>query len=575
MSIRRKDIAQIVLFTGALIGLAIFTLSTNVEKQLNAKKLQPLTNLASETALALHASQQERSLAISYLTTNSHNQLASLQNQRQTTERQIAAMMANAELLNRKSYSPQLFQSIQAAENLAEHHINISSKIESSQTNPIALNNYYAKLNQALIDVIAQISQNVKDQDIHRKFFAFTNFLQGKEAVGIEQTLVASLNNSSNRQQLLQQFIATKTQQQSAFKQFSQLASSKNANAYQALSTEPTFKTTEQLYHQAVTATALTGNININQWADQLNNKINQLHAVELLLKTDISNQVNLLSRANIWKNGILLAIFSYLFISIAIGVYFLFFKQQQDINSLYQQLKSLASQDNVLGTLNAEAGEKSDMHRNLNDFLAKVSDETEKLQNLANIDQLTRVYNRRGYYELTQEALKQSKQQQRPMSILMLDADHFKHINDTYGHAAGDEVLQQIAQICEQGLRKTDVLGRLGGEEFAITLTNTDLRRAVDTAERIRATIQRQAIVLQSGEILHITISIGVIAREQHHHDLNTIIDLADKALYRAKQAGRNRVYAHSLRNPVNLQAVTSENYGRDSDLKLGTDDD
>jgi diguanylate cyclase (GGDEF)-like protein len=127
-------------------------------------------------------------------------------------------------------------------------------------------------------------------------------------------------------------------------------------------------------------------------------------------------------------------------------------------------------------------------------------------------------------------------------MSAIMLDIDHFKKVNDTYGHAAGDEVLRMIAQRCRENLRVVDILGRYGGEEFAIILPETDLTTAHHIAERLRQRLTEKPIITDRLTIA-VTISLGVSAAESDTFDVAALLNQADAALYQAKQAGRNRV--------------------------------
>lgn len=128
-------------------------------------------------------------------------------------------------------------------------------------------------------------------------------------------------------------------------------------------------------------------------------------------------------------------------------------------------------------------------------------------------------------------------------LSLLMLDIDHFKEINDTYGHKVGDIVLQRLSAVMRETLRTIDVIGRLGGEEFAILLPETDLQRAAEIAERLREIISRAEVVLDGGMPLHFTASIGVTALQEKDTNLDILLNQADMALYQAKEGGRNKV--------------------------------
>jgi diguanylate cyclase (GGDEF)-like protein len=131
----------------------------------------------------------------------------------------------------------------------------------------------------------------------------------------------------------------------------------------------------------------------------------------------------------------------------------------------------------------------------------------------------------------------------ERALSIILLDIDHFKKVNDHFGHKAGDHVLQQVAKVLREDLRNYDRVGRWGGEEFILILPETQLDDAIVVAERIRVKIAGMKISLETGETLSVRISLGVACTSSHTSSLLKLIDAADQAMYQAKQMGRNRV--------------------------------
>ncbi len=169
------------------------------------------------------------------------------------------------------------------------------------------------------------------------------------------------------------------------------------------------------------------------------------------------------------------------------------------------------------------------------------------EVQQLAITDSLTGLYNRRHFFELFSSELERTQRYNRALSVIMLDVDHFKLINDSYGHILGDQVLRTVAVRCRDTLRTVDVIGRYGGEEFAILLPETDTERAWSVAERLRQNVM-QTPIDTGRDLLHITISAGVTtSAEGEQLSVETLIERADQALYAAKQAGRNRVLCWS----------------------------
>lgn len=167
-----------------------------------------------------------------------------------------------------------------------------------------------------------------------------------------------------------------------------------------------------------------------------------------------------------------------------------------------------------------------------------------EKLENQANRDYLTNLSNRRHFLNQSEAELRRAKRYGHAFSVLMFDVDYFKKVNDVHGHAAGDIALKTISAAAQNMLRDVDILGRVGGEEFAATLPETDLAGAAGVAERLRSLIERTPIYLHDGSVLELTISVGVSTMGHPDISLEKLMDQADHALYEAKKSGRNRVH-------------------------------
>ncbi len=165
------------------------------------------------------------------------------------------------------------------------------------------------------------------------------------------------------------------------------------------------------------------------------------------------------------------------------------------------------------------------------------------KLHMQATYDRLTGVWNRAAILDYLSAELERSARQSTCTGVIIADLDFFKQVNDTYGHPAGDAVLQEAARRMRLALRPYDRLGRYGGEEFLITAPGCTWNDAITLAERIRSSINAEPIISRSGEI-PMTVSLGVtIGGDRAGEDAATLISAADEALYRAKKAGRNRV--------------------------------
>ena len=165
-----------------------------------------------------------------------------------------------------------------------------------------------------------------------------------------------------------------------------------------------------------------------------------------------------------------------------------------------------------------------------------------EQLEKLATIDSMTNLYNRRHFMISAQAEWNRFQRYQRPLSLLAIDIDHFKSVNDRYGHAVGDEAMIAVAAACLLGKRASDIVGRLGGEEFAMLLPETDMAQAEIVAERIREQIARHSMTVHKVRF-NVTISVGIAAATISMSGIDALLRCADDALYGAKDAGRNCV--------------------------------
>lgn len=167
------------------------------------------------------------------------------------------------------------------------------------------------------------------------------------------------------------------------------------------------------------------------------------------------------------------------------------------------------------------------------------------RLEQLSITDGLTQLYNHRYFQDEFARAFEQATRYERPLSVVIFDIDFFKKVNDTFGHAAGDQVLREVSRLFTESIRATDLAARYGGEEFAVLMPETTLEDAILFGEKVRKLVESTAVMTETGEV-NPTISVGV-ANTPYTKVRSTrqLIECADKALYRAKRAGRNQVQA------------------------------
>jgi diguanylate cyclase (GGDEF)-like protein len=165
-----------------------------------------------------------------------------------------------------------------------------------------------------------------------------------------------------------------------------------------------------------------------------------------------------------------------------------------------------------------------------------------QKVREQALTDPLTGVYNRRYFFEMGNLEIEQARRSGRGLGVILLDLDHFKQVNDTYGHLAGDQILAQVAHILREQVRSSDVICRYGGEEFAVLLPEINMMGALQVAERLNQEIYRTSVTSRKGEV-RVSVSMGVAMLDAETHTIDDMLHQADRALYAAKQAGRNCV--------------------------------
>lgn len=202
--------------------------------------------------------------------------------------------------------------------------------------------------------------------------------------------------------------------------------------------------------------------------------------------------------------------------------------RMQAELQTANQQLAKQAADLTALNAaLQAEIAERQKL--------------TERLAILAATDELTGTHSRRHFYELATHELERHRRNRLPLAILALDIDHFKRVNDQFGHAMGDAALRHFADIARQSVRSMDILGRLGGEEFSALLPECSLPEATQVAERLRTSLESHPVVW-GGHTHTLTVSIGTTLLSPRDETLDTLLIRADTALYQAKNDGRNR---------------------------------
>ncbi len=224
--------------------------------------------------------------------------------------------------------------------------------------------------------------------------------------------------------------------------------------------------------------------------------------------------------------------------------------------------LTSREGPDDIGDGLNAGADDYIKKPFHLRELLARVAvgerildleeelrDASERLKQQALIDELTGLMNRRALYQIGRQEIIRAGREESPLSVLFLDLDKFKPINDTYGHLAGDEALKLTARLIMSNIREYDQAGRWAGDEFIVLLPNTDEKRAAQVGKRLLRAFQSEFVVVADGQKLKLQASMGLytwLPGQKEALGMETLVRLADQAMYRAKQAGGNQVLSY-----------------------------
>lgn len=207
----------------------------------------------------------------------------------------------------------------------------------------------------------------------------------------------------------------------------------------------------------------------------------------------------------------------------------------------------TIVNDEHIEGPARLRNGDFIKIGRTIFKFIASNNIEAayhDEIYRLTTVDGLTQVFNRRYFEDAIERELSRSRRYARPLSLVLLDIDYFKKINDTFGHLAGDAVLKEVAGVVRSRTRREDVLARYGGEEFALLLPEIDEKGAAQLAEKVRKLVERHAFEFD-GETIPVTVSAGVATVQRKSEEPQELIRRADEKLYESKTAGRNRVTA------------------------------
>lgn len=429
---------------------------------------------------------------------------------------------------------------------------------------------YYTALISQLLKIPAGMAFLEMDSNLAANISAFTALVDLKEVVGQERALGTLLLSADGpTEPRVRMFTSLIGQQQGLSQFFEQVASEQQKRSYQELLDGIVIKQVEEYEGKVyeLIDQGVSTEIDPKSWFAVLSHKIDQLKVLADYLVMDIEKAALNKAEALKYKLYITAAVLIVIIFMTFTTSWLLNFSIIYPVRKLKNAMSSLTKgrRDYVFtetfvndeiglmvrayescrrSLLQADISSAVYRQRQTMD-LQKNKDEHERYKHLASTDPLTGALNRRKFNKMVEHEIERIERFSRPLSVMMLDIDLFKNVNDSYGHQAGDIVLKEFYEACYFAVRRTDIVARIGGEEFAILMPETVLEEALELAERVRNTIE--TLEIKANDLaIKVTVSIGVTEWQAgKHHDFLDMQNGADKALYVAKKQGRNKVVA------------------------------
>ncbi|WP_415902681.1 bacteriohemerythrin [Neptuniibacter sp. QD29_5] len=557
-----------------MVLLSVVLLSNSINRYQSMEQLSQVSLIAHEINTLSHSLQAERGLTTGHIASGYQSFTQEIETSRLATDQAIRDFISRSQQLSGYELPEQMNTFLVAASNWLEVIEQQRLKVDQQELSIIEMQHYYSSLIDYLLKIPTAFTFMEVDAELESHISSFTSVMNLKEVSGQERALGALvLANERLDHTALHNLIGLMGRQQGLIEYFNQVASVSQQQAYQRMAASDSFQQVEHLEQQLylVLQTKNTEHIQLTEalWFYALSEKIDLLKALANKLVMDITDradenaadaQFELLLTSAVLLIVIALTLLACWMLNLSI------IKPVQMLNRAMVRLSqgdqgfifSDRFADDELGRtvsayegcrrslLQADIRNKVHQQKQSMDLKHKTI-EHERYRRLASTDSLTGAVNRRKFNKLAEHELERVQRYRRPLSLLMLDIDYFKRVNDNFGHAAGDKVLQVFYQTCADTARQTDIVARLGGEEFAILMPETDQKAARTVAERIRHNVDLLNIDAE-GQKIEITVSIGVSSWEQGRFEkVNPMLSAADEALYIAKAQGRNQVVLYS----------------------------
>ena len=563
---KRIFLSAIIPLSGMLLFGTIIILA-NFNKYLDMQRTSSITHLTSNINELVHNLQIERGLSSGYLSSTKNKFKDSLQKRRKFVDRASQDFIDKMttvhidNILTIKSHLKTLKTDISSLDS-------VRKQINDKSISKIQAINFYSKTIKNLLDITPKIASLNLDRELSSSIATLSSIQHVKESLGQERaygTIMIEKKDATTQEYIaftqllgIQRTFINLFEHSASLTQMSTSMNIRNSTLAKQINTYVTSIKNRDF-----------DNLDSEIWFQSTTKYINKiklfedkvLSEINILIDTRIDNTV---------RNFLLWIIFSSIILAITLFILYTFKKSTVlQIDELTSAMKDLATggrgfrlspikinRDELAYMYDAYETTrqkllKGDIYTQL--YLSKKELELKnkereniKLEEMASIDPLTNCVNRRKFEELSSLELQRAIRYKSDLSFLMLDIDHFKAINDTYGHAAGDEVLKQFSHICLSMARSLDVVARIGGEEFVVMLPETDDKSAYIFAERFREKIFNSSVTAENKTIKY-SVSVGIsVLDASHDRDIKTILKRADIALYTAKESGRNTTIIH-----------------------------
>jgi len=559
---KRIFLSTIIPLSGMLLFGTIIIFA-NFDKYLDMKKTSTITNITPNINELIHNLQIERGLSSGYLTSTENKFKDSLQEQRKTVDnatKKFTDKIKTIHINNMTIIEPHI--KALKTDILSLH--NLRKQINDKTISQTKTIDTYSKIIENVLSITPKIASLNLDREISSSIATLSSIQHLKESLGLERaygTIIIERKDATLKEYVA--FTQLLSTQIIFLNTFEQTASKAQKSAYTSLQNSSIAK---QIHtYENMVLERNVDNLGSEDWFKSTTKFINKIKLFEDELLDDINKLVDSRIDETI-LNFILWIIFNTIVLVITLFILYTFKKSTVlQIDQLTSAMKDLATGGRAfrLSPIKMNRDElaymydayettrqkllKGDIYTQL--YLNKKelelkSKEREniKLEEMAFYDSLTGMINRRKFEELSTVEIKRSIRYKSDLSFLMLDIDHFKAVNDTYGHAAGDEVLKHFSSICFELVRGIDTIARMGGEEFVIMLPQTDEKGAFKFAERLRQRVFDSTVTTDNKTIKYST-SIGIsILNIDTDIEVDTVLQRADEALYKAKNTGRNK---------------------------------